>query len=632
MSAAVAAAAAGAPAAAAAGGAPGAPGAPAAAQGWSLSSLFRMLMFYWMVSSFFKGSAPAKEVKDVSTGVMHYPHRNAWPEHTPYSLYVFVHDREELNVNVHTAATLNPRSLIWFENNLKYGWDPLASEAALNWTMGSDSWPLHHLQANGTLYAHTFFVKDHTPLFQWRAVGDVAGEDAYTNTHDAVVPSSSSSAVSAGKDGAAPDLLTLPSDTTTPEFTARFLRNPSFVPGNIVHRVMSLNVYRPAPKKVDKKNLLGVGTAEGKANASKELEIKPVEVAEAAAEESEEDDAEFLDFETDDDEFSGSTGKRVAKATSKSNKGPASAPWVSYWKPFLTIRLIPDWTVFPYGGIPAEMVSDYVINPRNDAYDPPIYFDYFWLLKDQLVAVNSSVSELSLNLTHCPLSLMKWRLETQMETSWKMQQSWGMQEDDGRDSEMFKKLVMDTNVYLLALTFFVSILHMVFDFLAFKNDVAFWKDTKSMRGLSTRTILVNMVTQSIIFLYLCDNDTSYMILLSSGVGIVIEGWKASKAFVFKWDASKPLRQRLRILNKAMSEEKAEDEKTEEEKEMELHASYDAEAMRYLSYALYPFVVCYAIYSLWYEDHKSWYSFVLAVLTGCVYTGGFISQCKTNRVD
>ena len=153
----------------------------------------------------------------------------------------------------------------------------------------------------------------------------------------------------------------------------------------------------------------------------------------------------------------------------------------------------------------------------------------------------------------------------------------------------------------------------------------FWKETKSMRGLSTRTILVNIVTQAIIFLYLLDNDTSYMILLSSGVGIVIEGWKASKAFVFKYDASKPLRDRLRILNKSMSEDKKEEEKSEEEKEMELHASYDAEAMRYLSYVLYPFVICYALYSLYYEDHKSWYSFVLAVLTGCVYTGGFISQ-------
>jgi hypothetical protein len=33
--------------------------------------------------------------------------------------------------------------------------------------------------------------------------------------------------------------------------------------------------------------------------------------------------------------------------------------------------------------------------------------------------------------------------------------------------------------------------------------------------------------------------------------------------------------------------------------------YDAEAMRYLSYALYPMVGGYAVYALLYQTHKSW---------------------------
>ena len=49
--------------------------------------------------------------------------------------------------------------------------------------------------------------------------------------------------------------------------------------------------------------------------------------------------------------------------------------------------------------------------------------------------------------------------------------------------------------------------------------------------------------------------------------------------------------------------------------------YDELAMRYLSYALYPLVAGYAIYSLAYETHKSWYSWILSSLTGCVYTFG-----------
>ncbi len=48
------------------------------------------------------------------------------------------------------------------------------------------------------------------------------------------------------------------------------------------------------------------------------------------------------------------------------------------------------------------------------------------------------------------------------------------------------------------------------------------KEARSMEGLSARSIVMNCVSQFIIFLYLCDNDTSWMILFSAGIGVVIE--------------------------------------------------------------------------------------------------------------
>jgi hypothetical protein len=38
-------------------------------------------------------------------------------------------------------------------------------------------------------------------------------------------------------------------------------------------------------------------------------------------------------------------------------------------------------------------------------------------------------------------------------------------------------------------------------------------------------------------------------------------------------------------------------------------------MVYLSYALYPLLACYSLYSVVYNEHKSWYSFVLNTLVG-----------------
>jgi hypothetical protein len=50
-----------------------------------------------------------------------------------------------------------------------------------------------------------------------------------------------------------------------------------------------------------------------------------------------------------------------------------------------------------------------------------------------------------------------------------------------------------------------------------------------MEGLSAKSVVVNFISQFIIFLYLLDNDTSWMILASSGVGCCIEFWKIGKA-------------------------------------------------------------------------------------------------------
>lgn len=60
-------------------------------------------------------------------------------------------------------------------------------------------------------------------------------------------------------------------------------------------------------------------------------------------------------------------------------------------------------------------------------------------------------------------------------------------------------------------------------------DIQFWNKNKSMEGLSAKSVVLNFVCQLIVFLYLLDNDTSWMILASSGIGVCIEFWKIGKA-------------------------------------------------------------------------------------------------------
>jgi len=49
-----------------------------------------------------------------------------------------------------------------------------------------------------------------------------------------------------------------------------------------------------------------------------------------------------------------------------------------------------------------------------------------------------------------------------------------------------------------------------------------------MVGLSFRSLVMNIFTQTVIFLYLLDNETSWMVIISNAVGLVIEIWKIHK--------------------------------------------------------------------------------------------------------
>ena len=45
-----------------------------------------------------------------------------------------------------------------------------------------------------------------------------------------------------------------------------------------------------------------------------------------------------------------------------------------------------------------------------------------------------------------------------------------------------KEAFLETNIYLLGLTFLISIVHSVFEFLAFKNDIQFWNNRELNLG------------------------------------------------------------------------------------------------------------------------------------------------------
>lgn len=282
-----------------------------------------------------------------------------------------------------------------------------------------------------------------------------------------------------------------------------------------------------------------------------------------------------------------------------------------YAKPSLNLQLI-DMTQmppFPARNKIPEPILKHVdwLNETSSHYFPLLYSSEFWINNDALVEVNDTVMELNLEINVEDTRVWKWQLMSQMEETWRKQAETTGEDDDGTD--MFRTMLLETNPILLGITAIVSVLHTVFDMLAFKNDIKFFKNKKSMHGLSLRSMIVNTFFQVIILLYLMDNDTSYMVLMSNGIGVAIEVWKISKAVnvsLFDRDG-----------NVSISWKETETYTESKTKE------YDEIATDHLMFVTMPLVLGYGIYSLFHQKHKGWYSWIITTLVGFIYMFGFV---------
>lgn len=100
-----------------------------------------------------------------------------------------------------------------------------------------------------------------------------------------------------------------------------------------------------------------------------------------------------------------------------------------------------------------------------------------------------------------------------------------------------------------------------------------------------------------------------MVLMSNGMGVVIEVWKISKAVkvsLFDTDG------KVSITWKET--ETYTSSKTKE---------YDEIATDHLMFVTMPLVCGYGVYSLFYQKHRGWYSWIINTLVGFIYMFGFV---------
>nr|CAD2136525.1 unnamed protein product [Meloidogyne enterolobii] len=310
------------------------------------------------------------------------------------------------------------------------------------------------------------------------------------------------------------------------------------------------------------------------------------------------------------------TGK-TEQNVEEQQKADEGVKWemLNYWHPNITVNLVTDFTAWTKGQVPSPLDEAVKFDRKTNRYYPIIFFNTYWNLGNEYQPLNETVEELNLTITFAPLSLFKWQLyaSQQMRNKWSKMLGGEIFEESDSDQDVIKQALIETSPILLAITIIVSILHTVLEMLAFKNDIQFWRSRKSLEGLSVRSVLFNIFQSLIVFLYVWDNDSSWVIRMSIGFGLLIEIWKIPKCLDVKINYEQPIFgfiPRVQFSDKGSYIESATKE-------------YDQMAFKYLSWALFPLLGGYAIYSLVYDEQKGWYNWILGMLYGFLLTFGFI---------
>ncbi|CAF4847661.1 unnamed protein product [Pieris macdunnoughi] len=354
-----------------------------------------------------------------------------------------------------------------------------------------------------------------------------------------------------------------------------------------IHVYVVPNGKSPNPK--DKNNYAGPYVTYGKKMVNKYKKLKYLKTHNLLTGQSEKSEEELKKAETMKEEI------------------------VSHWHPNLTINLVTDQTNWMQGSVPPPLDEFIYFLPDGKEYKPAVFLNDYWNMMRDYVPLNNSVTSLDLQLTFQPLSLFKWQLYTAqvMRDKLSMFSALGAEEQD-EEQDTVKELLLDTSPYLLGLTISVSILHSIFELLAFKNDIQFWNNRQSLEGLSVRSVFFNVFQSTVVLLYVLDNETNVMVRISCFIGLMIEIWKINKVMDVKLNREDRIFgfPKISFTDKGSYVESS-------------TKQYDMLAFRYLSWACFPLLIGYGIYSLLYLEHKGWYSFILNMMYGYLLTFGFI---------
>ena len=288
------------------------------------------------------------------------------------------------------------------------------------------------------------------------------------------------------------------------------------------------------------------------------------------------------------------------KTRKEEPKEPMWIPYLKYGRAPIRVRIVAEYREFG-------------VLVRNDGLEIPVWNHTTYrplIYVDDLSLQHSAQSELAPPEDNKPPVKLQIKLNSvspivdafirQMYTAFSTVEAMLQ----GEEMDEIRYFLSDERLYRFVLTQLISYVHMWLDYLAFRDEVRFYKGKQNFSGISTSTVLTRLICSIIILLYLLDGGgTSWVVLLSLFGSCSVEAWKVCKLLRPTLKPRFPFIS-IRHLQTVNEQETAE---------------YDRIASTNLAMILYPLVIGWSLYALQHYEYTSWYSWLISNLANAVYT-------------
>jgi len=225
-------------------------------------------------------------------------------------------------------------------------------------------------------------------------------------------------------------------------------------------------------------------------------------------------------------------------------------------------------------------------------------------------ALKAADASLGLQVRYRNVGLGYWTMQLNIEAAFdEAERTMGM---NSYDVNSFKQMIGGSSPAKILCVYGITILHLIFEYMAFTSDINFWRKKTSFEGLSSSSVAMQAGINIISFLYVQEQRQTKFVMYFIAFRFLLQLWKLRKLTTFRRHSAFPF---VRWVNRAGAAEGLE--------ELEDVGDAEQRCMRYLMLVLFPVVVAFCAYRLVHQKFRSWYSWLVLSLAICAQTGGFV---------